>query len=286
MASDLLRAFHALSSTLPSRFPRIGGAVRGSVLLAAAALLLSACASGPRDNLTLIPAELDQQTRQSGLFTQPVQWTHERPGCSGECPKLVVDSLAFPGHARLTTLVDHALALMTWQDQQRPAPYDTLAGYQDYFWRTAGLRDETVLTARTRYRNRHLTVVELDAGLYRTGMAHGITGSQFLIWNNATEKALTIDNLLVPGARPAFDAALREVHARWLRESPAARDDPDNFLRMWPFVSSDNVALTDLGVIVKYQPYEIAPYASGQPELLIPYARLRGILRPEFLPPQ
>jgi hypothetical protein len=248
-------------------------------------LLLAACASGPKDNLSLIPAELDQQTQKQGLFTQPVEWVGKRPGCRGECPSLHVDSLAFPGHPRLTTLVDHALAMMTWIDTERPAPYDSLASFRDYFWQTAGPRDEAWLTARTRYRNASLTVVGLEASQYRTGMAHGISGSQFLIWDNSTEKALSLDNLLLPGARPAFDAALREAHDRWLRQSPAAQQDPVNFSRMWPFVSSDNVALTDQGVVVKYQPYEIAPYVAGQPELLIPYPRLRGILQPAYLPP-
>ncbi|MBV2180248.1 MAG: RsiV family protein [Castellaniella sp.] len=248
-------------------------------------LLLAACASGPKDNLSLIPAQLNQQTSQEGVFSQPVKWTRKQPGCTGECAKLVVDSLAFPGRPRLTALIDHALASMTWLDTQRPAPYDSLKGYEAYFWKTASPRDETDLVARTRYRNSRLTVVELDASQYRTGMAHGMSGSQFLNWDNQTEKALTIDNLLAPGARPAFDQALRQAHADWLKNSPAAREDPENFARMWPFVSSDNVALTDTGLVVKYQPYEIAPYAWGQPELLIPYPRLSGILNPKFLPP-
>jgi hypothetical protein len=38
------------------------------------------------------------------------------------------------------------------------------------------------------------------------------------------------------------------------------------------------------GVVVKYDAYAIAPYADGQPELLIPYTVLHGILRPAFLP--
>lgn len=251
----------------------------------AGVLMLSACAGGPQDNLSLIPAQLDQKTQQQGLFSQPVKWTAKRPDCSGECPKLVVDSLAFPGHPRLTELIDHALAAMTWLDAQRPAPYATVRAYQDYFWKTAGPRDETQLTARTRYRNNRLTVVELNAGQYRTGMAHGMTGSQFLNWDNQTEKALTIDNMLAPGARPAFDATLQKAHAHWLQSHRDAIQSADVFSRMWPFVSSDNVALTDQGVVVKYQPYEIAPYAWGQPELLIPYPQLHGILRPAFLPP-
>ncbi|WP_298016321.1 RsiV family protein [uncultured Castellaniella sp.] len=260
--------------------------IRSRWTILAGTLALAACASGPKDNLSLIPAELDQQTQQEGLFAQPVKSTGQRPGCSGECPKLVVDSLAFPGHPRLTDLVDHALATMTWLDTRNPAPYDTIRSYQDYFWKTAGPRDETDLTARTRYRNNRLTVVELDVGQYRTGMAHGMSGSQFLNWDNQTEKALTIDNLLAPGARPAFDKALREAHDSWLQEHRDEVQSTANFSRMWPFVSSDNVGLTDQGVVVKYQPYEIAPYAWGQPELLIPYPRLQGILRPQYLPPK
>ncbi|MFT0531790.1 RsiV family protein [Castellaniella hirudinis] len=256
------------------------------LLAMALALALTACASGPKGDLSLVPAQLDQETRQSGLFSQPVQWSGERPGCTGECPKLVIDSLVFPGHPRLSELVDHALATMTWLDQDRPAPYDTLRDYQAYFWKTAAPRDETNLIARTRYRNQALTVIELNVGQYQTGMAHGVSGNQFINWDNQAGQALTIDQLLRPGARPAFDAALRTVHAQWVQAHRDAVQDPDNFTRMWPFVSSDNVAITDQGLLVKYQSYEIAPYAWGQPELLIPYDRLSGVLRPQFLPPQ
>lgn len=251
----------------------------------AAALLLSACASGPKGDLSLVPAELNAQTQKEGLFSQPIKWNLKKPGCKGECPILVVNSLVFPGHQRLTELVDHALALMTWLDNERPAPYDTVAGLRDYFWKTAAPRDEIDLNAKTRYRNTHLTVVELEAGQYRTGMAHGLSGSQFLIWRNDLQKALTLDSLLQPGARPAFDAAVRKVHAHWVNTNEAVREDPENFRRMWPFVPSDNVGLTDTGIVVKYQPYEIAPYSFGQPELLVPYSDLQGILRPEYLPP-
>lgn len=246
--------------------------------------LLIACA-GPADDISLIPAQTDQESSQQGLFAQPVKWTHTRPGCQGECPKIVVDSLTFPGNPRLSTLIDHALAEMTWLDEKQAIPYQTLAQFQAYFWKTANVRDEVDLGARLRYRNARLTVVELDASQYRTGMAHGISGSQFLNWDRQLSKALTLDALLRPGARDAFDQALREAHARWLESSPAAQNDPQNFARMWPFVSSDNVAITDQGLVVKYQPYEIAPYVAGQPELMIPYSRLRDILRPEFLPP-
>lgn len=253
-------------------------------MILAVGLLLAACAGGPKDNISLIPSKLDQETSLDGVFTQPVKLAGKRPGCSGECPELHVDSLVFPGMPRLTQLVDHALASMTWLDNSQAAPYDTIESYEAYYWQTAGPRDYTDLVARTRYRNRSITVLELNAGMYRTGMAHGMTGNQFLNWDNHAGKALTIDDLLAPGARPAFEAALREAHAQWLLESPIAKDDPKNYSRMWPFVVTDNVGLTDMGLAVKYQSYEIAPYVAGQPELLIPYSRLQDILRTQYLP--
>lgn len=256
---------------------------RSWVLAVGTTLLLAACASGP-DDQTLIPAELGEQTQQQGWFTQPVQWTHQRPGCRKQCATLVVNSLAFPGHERLTARVDHALAAMTWLDDQRPVPYEDIEGYERYMWKTAGAHDETTLTARARYRNAHLTVVELEVDQYHTGMAHGISGSRFLIWDHAADRALALDDLLEPGRRGAFEALLRKAHAQWLKDSPAAQADPENFGRMWPFAPSDNVALTDEGVVVKYQPYQIAPYAAGKPELLLPYAELHGVLKPRFLP--
>ncbi len=256
------------------------------LILISALAALSACASGPKDNISLVPAALNQETESSGRFTQPISYTKTAPGCSGECPKLVVESLIFPGHQKLTELTDHALADMTWLDRAQTPPYNTIEEFTNYYFNTAAARDEVNLIARTRYRNHDLTVVELSVGQYWTGMAHGIKGSQFLIWDNASEKGLTIDNLLLSGAGHKFDAALRDAHASWLSQHASAIDDIPGFKRMWPYSASDNVALTDLGLLVKYQPYEIAPYAWGEPELLIPYSKLDGILKPKYLPPK
>jgi hypothetical protein len=44
-----------------------------------------------------------------------------------------------------------------------------------------------------------------------------------------------------------------------------------------------NFYLTDEGFVIYYQPYDIAPYAAGLPEFLIPYDQLAGILRSDIL---
>lgn len=256
------------------------------ILTALASLVLSACASGPSDNLTLISPEINQQSSKQGAFTQDIKIDAKRPGCSGECPRFVVNSLVFPGNPKLTNLVERGLVYMTWLDSSRAMPYATIPEFEQYYWKTAANRDYVDLTARTRYRTKNLTVIELNVGQYNTGMAHGISGSQFINWDIASGLSLGLDNFLItPSARHDFDEQLNMAYQQWLKDNDAYRNDPDNYLRMWPFVSSDNVALTDIGLVVKYQPYEIAPYSFGQPELTIPYTKLKGIFRNRYLPP-
>src|SRR5690606_32428249 len=103
-------------------------------------------------------------------------------------------------------------------------------------------------------------------------------------WDNASGKVLGLAHVLEDGKRGAYIAALKEVHSQWLTTNPDAMHDPVAYKRLWPFQDSSNFAFTDGGLLVKYDSYQIAPYSSGQPELLIPYSRLRGILRPEFIP--
>lgn len=246
--------------------------------------LLAACASGPSSNITLIPDATDQISSREGLFAQSLKWKRSKPGCEGECPTLEVDSLVFAGNAKLTRLVDHALALMTGVNDDAPPPYANIAEFADYYWQVAGSRDSVLLASKLRYRSKFLTVIELDSWQYFTGAAHGIGATQFLNWDNAREAIIPLDAVLAPGARPGFDAALRAAHQRWLQAQPDAQSDPATWNRLWPFQPSDNYAFTDEGIVVKYNSYELAPYSYGQPELLIPYADLAGILRVDYLP--
>lgn len=253
--------------------------------VAAASALLAACASGPKDHVSLIPAEqIAQESSKDGVFTQPLKWERKAPGCEGECPTIKVDALVFPGNAQLTSWVDEALAQMTtlWQDP--PPSYTNLAGFEEHFWRTAAPRDSAVLAATTRYRSQGLTVLELNTWQYVTGASHGIPATRFINWDNRSNQMIALKDVLAPGQASAYEAALRQAHAAWQSQHPDAQADKQQFMRQWPFQPTDNFALTDTGMLVKYDVYAIAPYSSGQPEMLIPYSALQGILKPEYLP--
>ena len=250
----------------------------------AAMLALAACGgNAPQPNISL--AERVAPAGDPGsLPIEPVQWERSKPGCRADCPVLKVDSVAFPQEPRLTALVDHALATMTGLDADSPRPYADLAEFESYYWQTAQAGYQVVLEAAVLRQADDLAVLQLDSYQY-TGGAHGIPATQYLNWQRSRTRVLSLADVLVPGQRPAFVSALRQAHASWLRGNPDAQRDPAGYDKLWPFQESENYALMDDGVRVKYDAYSIAPYSHGQPELTIPYDALRGVLRPEFLPP-
>ncbi|WP_459618655.1 RsiV family protein [Bordetella sp. 2513F-2] len=257
--------------------------LRAAVLATAAAALLAACAGGPPANISLSP-DARQEAAASAVPTEPVRWSGSKPGCSGECPRIEIDSIAFPGIPALTERVDQSLAAMTGVDANLRGRYQTLAEFIPYFWATAQPRDVTIFNAKVKDVVGDVIGVELVTGQYLTGAAHGIPATHYLNWQRSTGRELTLEDLLIPGRRDGYVQALRDAHQRWLATNEDARRDPAAYDRMWPFQETDNATLTRDGMVVKYDAYAIAPYSHGQPELTIGYDALRGILRPEFLP--
>ena len=257
----------------------------GRLAAAAGALMLLGACAGTGQQASVVPARVAQETQREGWFPQPETYQRVQPGCQGECPTLKVDSLVFPGHPELTRYINHTLANMAGIGEAPQDDFASLADFESHFWKTAGPRDEVVLSARVRYANRHLTVVQLDSWHYPTGAAHGISATALVNWRNGGQKALTLDDLLLPGKYAEFEKALRDAHALWLAGNPDARHDLGNYMRMWPFQPTRNVGISDAGLVAQYGSYEIAPYSGGHPELLVPFDRLRGILQPAYLPP-
>lgn len=257
---------------------------RLSLLIASA--LLTACASSPSSQPSLIPAETVDITRKDGVFTQPLARKITKPGCKGECPTLQMDSLVFPGNTALTQYVDQQLAQMMRANEGdgTGADYSTVDGFVNSYWKNAAARDEAQLYAKPRYRNKDLTVLELGVGYYATGAAHGTTRTQFVNWDNKAKKPLAFTEVVKSNQQATFNNRVQQAYMNWLKKQDLNEMDFNQYLRVWPFQPSENIALTDAGVVVKYNSYELAPYSSGQPELLITYPQLQGILQPLFLP--
>lgn len=120
----------------------------------------------------------------------------------------------------------------------------------------------------------------LNVSVYYAGAAHPGHYAITVVWDAERGRALTTDDLFRAGANwpevvselaiPALAADLGEMaDAGWIAEG--AGPDPANFTR-W--------ALVEEGLIVLFDPYQVAPYAAGPQAVTIPRAALDEVADP------
>ncbi len=207
-----------------------------------------------------------------------------KPGCTGkQCPSIKLERLIFTEHERFSAFVEQLLLSMAQIESNQAKNFDTLSQLSEHFWATARPRDEIVLRATLKRATPTIVVVQLDSYIY-SGGAHGNSTTQYLNWLPRSDIVVNLQTMIPSDNMPAFEAALKRQHARWLQTNDLAKADPKAYDKMWPFHFSENAALLEDGIAITYDPYEIGPFALGMPTLVIPYSELQGILRPELLP--
>lgn len=207
-------------------------------------------------------------------------WEQRPAGCAGEaCPLVNIDTLHFPDEPVLNRLIERRLLEMTRLHADDPLP-GSLQAYEREYLRSAAPEQTSYLQAQVREQQGGLIIIELSSYQY-TGGAHGLPGRGFIIFERKEDRELQLADLLLPGQEKAFWDRAAEAHQRWLVEKGHA--DDKEFTDFWQFEPTRNIALLSDRVLLKYDVYSIAPYASGHPELVIPKEQLRGILKPQYL---
>ncbi|MFZ6013440.1 MAG: RsiV family protein, partial [Bacteroidota bacterium] len=110
--------------------------------------------------------------------------------------------------------------------------------------------------------------------------AHGGAGTYFINMNPQTGKEVKLDDILKSGYANVLlkegEKAFRMV--RDLADTTSFYDYgfefPDN-----KFQLNDNYGFIQEGIVFFYNRYEIAPYAAGPTQIVIPYEKLRGWLK-------
>lgn len=232
-------------------------------------LVLTACERKPAS----APAAPDE-AQAPALQAVPFKVVLKGEGCRSRCPSFSADWLRFPGQPAL----DRALLALVEVPGEQPEK-----GLRDYA--TAFLSDaagagwEQIMQARLKAGLGAVSVIDTESYSY-TGGAHGMTTVAYLNWDRRQSRVLRLEDALLPGREPAFWQEVQLAHQAWVR----THDDAATLGAGWPFERTSNFALLPDALVLKYQPYAIAPYSEGTPELRVPYARLAGILKPEYLP--
>lgn len=237
--------------------------------LACLALTLGACQSLFTPNLN---TPLDSQRDASELI---------KPGCSAaDCPLVNIDTLHFADEPNLDNLIEKSLLQMAAIPPGAPMPL-TLKAYETQFLQSAPPHTNSYLQAKVREQHDGLVIIELSSFL-ENGSEHGMPGRGFINYSREQHRALTLQDMLLPGQEEAFWLTAQQAHKEWLINSRMAQDP--QFVKTWQFRKTPNIALTYGGVILKYGVETIAPYAMGHVELKISYLQLNGILKPELFP--
>jgi hypothetical protein len=238
--------------------------------LACFALALGACQSLFQPNFR---APLDVQRDASEQI---------KPGCATpDCPLVNVDTVHFPDEPSLDNLVQNTLLQMARNTPGATPLPASLKAYEQQFLQQAPNSTNSYLQAKVREQHDGLVIVELSSYL-EDGNEHGIPGREFINYSRPLHKALTLQDMLLPGEEDAFWLTAQQAHKEWMIDNKVAQDPA--FVQTWKFQKTPNVALTYGGVILKYPVETIAPYAMGHIELKMSYLQLNGILKPELFP--
>lgn len=119
-------------------------------------------------------------------------------------------------------------------------------------------------------------------GEYFTGGAHGSAISNYYVLDIAGQKQLKLDDVLLKGRRQALYDLLYPEFVNWVKSSNADADVAE-YEKIWKFGLTDNFVFAKAGLSFQYGQYEIGPYVVGMPEFSVPYSKLKGIIRPEYL---
>ena len=109
---------------------------------------------------------------------------------------------------------------------------------------------------------------------YMAGGAHGSTAMRAYNLDVATGKRMNLNDLF------RTDTNYRERLNEWIREDIRRRGKAH--YRFDGIRDSQEFYLTGEGLVIFYQPYDIASWADGYVRFLIPYDQLRDMLRPEL----
>lgn len=115
---------------------------------------------------------------------------------------------------------------------------------------------------------------------YYTGGAHGGSGVYFINVDPRTGDEFTLDNFFKPG----YSDALTNLGNKVFRQTRNLSDTSslsENYFEFPEdkFQLNKNYGFTQEGVVFFYNSYEIAPYAAGPTEVVIPYKDVKEWIR-------
>lgn len=140
----------------------------------------------------------------------------------------------------------------------------------------AGYSSDTDITVALQDTN--LVVLKSECYVY-TGGAHGLESVVYLNLDLKDNKALVLKDLLIDNYSNRLTNIAEEIFRK--NEGLTASESLDGyFFENQLFAINENFAIKPNGLMFTYNPYEIKSYAEGTTDLLIPYAKIKELIKP------
>ncbi|MFK7983129.1 MAG: DUF3298 domain-containing protein [Saprospiraceae bacterium] len=129
------------------------------------------------------------------------------------------------------------------------------------------------------------TLLTIEAFNYAfTGGAHGNYGTIYYNFDATTGAIITLNDILIDKYEVQLKAIAEPIFkANYLEAGMTNYSDAGFYFESDVFKLTENFAITKEGLKFLYNPYEVAPYALGQQEIMIPYTALIGLIKPNSL---
>jgi hypothetical protein len=124
-----------------------------------------------------------------------------------------------------------------------------------------------------------LTTLEISGYNYEGG-AHGSSITTFINWNTKTQQNIYLKDVFIDGYKDKLTLIADTIFRKQEKLSDTASLANDYFFKDNKFALNESFSISPLGIRFLYNQYEIKPYAAGQTDLFIPYAKIRSLLKP------
>lgn len=139
---------------------------------------------------------------------------------------------------------------------------------------------ELTRTATVLYQNPDVISIDIHNEGY-VGGAHGFADRTLFTYDVKRGKRLAIADLVDPNSEGIFHRVV-EAQFRRAREVPAneSLSQAGYFVTPGePILVPENFAITPGGLVLQYNPYEIAPWSYGPTEIVVPLEAFEGVLK-------
>ncbi|EAR03021.1 DUF3298 and DUF4163 domain-containing protein [Maribacter sp. HTCC2170] len=211
-----------------------------------------------------------------------------------ECPKITIDIPNALDQSKLSTTINTVLEeelifLLVFDDELEAATLpEAIQSFKNGFtalkkrYPDESAIWEAKISGEVSYEDKNTITIALDSYLF-TGGAHGYTSKRFL--NFDKRKGIELENWELFKDKDHF---LKFAEAKFRIQEGIPQDDPINstgfMFERDEFHLPENMGLTDQGLVLLYNQYEVASFADGAIELQLPPNEVKNYLKRKLVP--